>query len=641
MLLPKDWIDKSGKKTKLSSVENSSANLWKSVKGIIGWGDSGPPTRLIQDGKFISSPSGLATTLNTYFINKVKKLRASIPVEETDPLSKLRESMVNRQCSFNIKLVTEQEVLKIITSLNNSSTTGVDFIDAQTIKLVKHEIVGAVTRIINLSIKKSTFPSIYKHSQIVPLKKKPTLNDLECSSYRPVNLLPIPGKIVEKAVFNQLALYLEENQLIHPNHHGGRKGHSTTTALVQMYNVWIEQMEEGKLVGIMLIDQSAAFDLCDHFLLVEKMKLLGVEENAACWMESYLSKRSQSTLVDGYLSAALPLPPCSVIQGGIGSGLLYVIYTNDLPDIIHNHKTDYQKPEVHCLEDGSMVNFVDDGTVYYSHKQPEVVSLKLSNHYANIEKYMNANKLVINSDKTHLLVMAGRGAIAAKRMDVQVSAGPDLINQSTSEKLLGGVIHNSGRWNEMISSGKTSIVKQLSGRLNGIKKLKNADFKSKLAVATGVIQSKIQYLLPLYGGAPDYLLRAVQVQQLKAARFVCGYSSYFWSTQKLLKTCGWLSVKQQEFHSTTLLAHNIATSRRPRNLHAAMFQPYNVNTRAATQGQIRYGDNFRGENEMTRASFKYRARQYYNTIPEGMKNQPLGIFKRKLKQHAAKHIPVR
>ena len=120
-------------------------------------------------------------------------------------------------------------------------------------------------------------------------------------------------KILEKAVFNQLCKYLEENKLIHPNHHGGRKGHSTTTALVQMYNTWIEQMEEGKLVGIMMIDQSAAFDLCDHFLLVQKLKLLGVEEASACWMESYLSQRSQSTLVDGYLSAALPLSPCSVM----------------------------------------------------------------------------------------------------------------------------------------------------------------------------------------------------------------------------------------------------------------------------------------------------------------------------------------
>ena len=66
----------------------------------------------------------------------------------------------------------------------------------------------------------------------------------------------------------------------------------------------------------------------------------------------------------------------------------------------------------------------------------------LSNHYDNIEKYMNANKLVINSDKTHLLAIVGRGAIAAKRLEVKVSAGPDQIEQSTSDKLLGGTIHN-------------------------------------------------------------------------------------------------------------------------------------------------------------------------------------------------------
>ena len=346
-------------------------------------------------------------------------------------------------------------------------------------------------------------------------------------------------------------------------------------------------MEEGKIVGIMMIDQSAAFDLCDHFLLVKKLRLMGVQENAACWMESYMSKRSQSTLVDGYLSAALPLPPCSVIQGGIGSGLLYLVYTNDLPDIIHSHKVDYKKPELHCEEDGSMVNFVDDGTVYIASKDPEEVSNKLSNHYRKIEAYMNSNKLVINSDKTHLLVMAGRGAISARRMEVQVTAGPDIIDQSVSEKLLGGIIHQSGKWNEMIKNNKSSIVKQLSGRLNGLKKLNQGDFQTKLAVATGIIQSKIQYLLPLYGGAPDYLIRAVQVQQLKAARFVCGYRSFYWSTQKLLQKCGWLSVKQQEFYSTCLLAHKISTTSLPRNLHAAIVQPYTVHTRAAARGEIR------------------------------------------------------
>ena len=191
------------------------------------------------------------------------------------------------------------------------------------------------------------------------------------------------------------------------------------------------------------------------------MRLLGVQESSACWMESYMLNRSQSTLVDGYLSSALLLPPCSVIQGGIGSGLLYLVYTNDLPDIIHNHEVDFKKPEAYCQEDGCMVNFVDDGTVYFASKDPDKVSQKLSNHYSKIEEYMNSNKLVINSDKTHLLVMAGRGAISARRMEVQVMAGTDTIKQSVSEKLLGGVIHMSGRWNDMVNNGKNCIVKQL------------------------------------------------------------------------------------------------------------------------------------------------------------------------------------
>ena len=351
---------KKWEEAKLRSKENSPSKLWKSVKGIIGWNNTGPPTKLFHEGKYVTSPKGLASTLNAFFINKVKRLKSSIPVVEDDPLSKLKESMRNRTCTFAMKPVTKEEVLKIISSLNSSSSTGVDYIDTETIKLVKNEIAGAFQVIINLSIQKSTFPEIYKQSKIIPLKKKPALNDLECSSYRPVNLLPISGKIVEKAIFNQLVEYLESNKLLHPNHHGGRKGHSTTTALIQMYNNWVEAMEEGKLVGVMMIDQSAAFELCDHVILIEKMKLLGIEGTAASWMESYLAGRSQRTLVDGHLSAALPLPPCSVIQGGIGSGLLYLIYTNDLPDIIHGHPVDYKEPSENCPEDRNMVNFVDD-----------------------------------------------------------------------------------------------------------------------------------------------------------------------------------------------------------------------------------------------------------------------------------------
>ena len=72
--------------------------------------------------------------------------------------------------------------------------------------------IPGMTSIINLSIETSEFPASYKHSQIIPLKKRPSLSNLDCASYCPVNLLPIHGKVLQKAIFNQLVLYLEENK---------------------------------------------------------------------------------------------------------------------------------------------------------------------------------------------------------------------------------------------------------------------------------------------------------------------------------------------------------------------------------------------------------------------------------------------
>ena len=66
-------------------------------------------------------------------------------------------------------------------------------------------------------------------------------------------------------------------------------------------------MEDGKLVGIMMIDLSAAFDMVDHQLLLKKLELFGLEEGVILWMLSYLSGRSQSVFIDGYISAPLSI----------------------------------------------------------------------------------------------------------------------------------------------------------------------------------------------------------------------------------------------------------------------------------------------------------------------------------------------
>ena len=72
---------------------------------------------------------------------------------------------------------------------------------------------------------------------------------LIAKNYRPVALLPIFSKILEGKVFNQLVSYLDSNNLIHPNHHGSRSGHSTARALIQMYDTWVEEVDNGNMVG--------------------------------------------------------------------------------------------------------------------------------------------------------------------------------------------------------------------------------------------------------------------------------------------------------------------------------------------------------------------------------------------------------
>ena len=158
--------------SKLSSTDHDCGTLWKNVKSFLGWNNSGPPSQLFHNGQFHNSPARLASTMNNFFLDKVAQLRQRIPRVDTDPLAKLRETLSDRECTFKFKPVKPDDVLKIISGLKNSKSSGVDYIDTGTIKLVAEEILPAITHIINLSIIQGTFPTIWKQAKVVPLLKK-------------------------------------------------------------------------------------------------------------------------------------------------------------------------------------------------------------------------------------------------------------------------------------------------------------------------------------------------------------------------------------------------------------------------------------------------------------------------------------
>ena len=231
---------------------NSSSNIWRSVKIWLQWKTTGPPTQLFHNGQLINSPSGIANSMNKFFLDKVSKLRSGLPISKGNANNVLKRMMAGKVCSHKLKPVHPDIVLRVIKDLGNSKSTGMDEIDARSIKSVAEYLVPPITHILNLSISQSHFPTAWKTAKIVPLLKKG--NSLEPKNYRPVALLPVLSKILEKVVFLQVVDYLNENNIYHPNHHGFRSHHSTATAIIQMYDVWTRGLDNKEMAGAMMIN---------------------------------------------------------------------------------------------------------------------------------------------------------------------------------------------------------------------------------------------------------------------------------------------------------------------------------------------------------------------------------------------------
>ena len=135
----------------------------------------------------------------------------------------------------------------------------------------------------NLSIVTNRFPSTWKVSKVIPLYKKE--DPLDPKNFRPVSILSVLSKILEKVVSIQIIDYMESQKLFHPCHHGFRASHSTSTGLIQMYDSWLESIEKGHYAAACFLDLSAAFDVVDHRLLIDRLRLYGFKDCSLDWIQ--------------------------------------------------------------------------------------------------------------------------------------------------------------------------------------------------------------------------------------------------------------------------------------------------------------------------------------------------------------------
>ena len=248
-----------GQKAKLDQCVKDSSQMWKQVKSILNWETTGSPNKLFHNGTFLRKSQDIASAQNQFFLDKIRAIKDNLPPPSIDPLGKLRELMSNRKCSFELSPVHPETVAQIIDGLKNSSSFGIDYIETKIIKLFKPEILPAITHVMNLSISSQKFPTLWKQAKVIPLFKKG--DPLNPKNYRPVAILPVFSKILERVIFDQFLRYLNSNSLLHPSHHAYREGHNTSTALIQMYDCWLNALDENKLAGALGLFKKKKFGI--------------------------------------------------------------------------------------------------------------------------------------------------------------------------------------------------------------------------------------------------------------------------------------------------------------------------------------------------------------------------------------------
>ena len=234
-----------------------------------------------------------------------------------------------------------------------------------------------------------------------------------------------------------------------------------------------EAVDKNKIGVILSTDLSLAFDLVDHGILLDKLQYYGIVSKELDLIRSYLSDRTQYTEIQTKSSPVMYSPNCSVVQGSRLSGLLYTIYTNEVP-LPHKLMEDGDWMEKNLKEtptnyteiDHDTVNFVDDSNSVIAFKNPDEVTFNINRFFSVLKIYYNDMKLSLNPDKTNLLVIS-KPSLRQFTNDIRIEDDEEVIKPKQQIRILGWLVNTRLSMDSSINATISSI----NSVLNSVKEI--------------------------------------------------------------------------------------------------------------------------------------------------------------------------
>lgn len=536
----------------LDAINNSRKDpksMWNTINNLLGRSKYSTPSSIESNGLILTKPKDIANYFAKYFEEKVLKYRSDMsdPIDMVYVTESIDKIMAGKDCHFEFTSLNLSEVKKCLDNPPKSKAVGVDTIDNYLLKIASDIIAEPIRYILNCSFVNSTFPDKWKIAKLHPIpkdKKKP----LEDVNSRPISLLNVLSKLHEKSAFQQIRQYLSDHKIMLMNQHGYRNNHSTETALIQLTDSCLENMEHGLITGIALLDFSAAFDLVDHNLLLLKLKSYNFSDCALNWIKSYLSGRTMSVCINAAYSDPTEMV-CGVPQGSCLGPLLFSLFINDLPTV---------------LTTSDIMLYADDSSPYQSAKSARLVSDNLQHDLVNIEKWIEKNRLVLNAGKSKCILIGSRQRIKTAQ-PLNLKMKDTSITQLACVKLLGIQIDETLSWKPHCET----LLKNCSKALGLLYRFsKYMPIKVLKQVAEALILSKLSYCCTVWGSALNQdSLNYLQKLQNKVARLILGHRVDEISRIDLHSEIRWLTVRQKIYVRTIMILHGALHTGEPITIH--------------------------------------------------------------------------
>ena len=395
---------------------------WQVIKTVINKRKYTPVnTKFKVNGATTNDGNVIANRFNSFFVNVGTVLAKSISPTDKNPVDYIQQDMIS---NLYFDPVTEQEIYKITDKFKDSAA-GWDDLKSTMIKHIKESITTPLVHICNRSFETGIFPSELKIANVVPIYKSG--DEMVFSNYRPVSVLPVFSKLLERLVYNRLISHINDNKLLYEYQFGFQKGKSTYLAIMMLVDKITEALDQGECVVGVFLDFSKAFDTVDHNILLQKLHKYGICGVELLWFEDYLSNRMQYVTYNNHKSSREKIN-CGVPQGSILGPILFLLYINDLASVSE-----------FCFS----VLFADDTNMFITGKDMNVLCRQLNEDLRNIQEWLQCNKLSLNVLKTHYMVFTPKNKVIG---DIEVNIHDVQIQRAYTTKFLGVQIDSKLTW---------------------------------------------------------------------------------------------------------------------------------------------------------------------------------------------------